>query len=265
MKAFALLALAIIALAVVAPQDEEIARLRAHFDTVDAELRAADVSALSPAQRASRERLIGWLREYRDAGAFPRNDRFATYEPFFRDSRGVLCAMAYLIERSGHGAFVDRIARARNNAYIRELADDPALIAWLRDAGLSVAEAARIQPAYMPPPEERDIAYRNTSIALGALSLTTVAWNLGDDPSRASAWTGAGAGLAGVLLGASEVDNDNDDNARVAKANLVIGLVATGAALRAFKAQNGKPPALTIAPALLPGSDTVGLGVFASF
>ena len=40
----------------------EITRLRAHFDSVDIELRTKDVSHLSSEQRASRTKLIGWLR-----------------------------------------------------------------------------------------------------------------------------------------------------------------------------------------------------------
>ena len=70
--------------------------------------------------------------------------------PFFRDRYGALCAMAYLIERSGRGDLVDRIAISRNNAFIAELATDPALRAWLDSVGLSVSEAARIQPTYTP-------------------------------------------------------------------------------------------------------------------
>ncbi|HEX2778311.1 MAG TPA: hypothetical protein VHM30_02360, partial [Gemmatimonadaceae bacterium] len=130
----------------------EQSRLRSHFDSVDVELRAREVSALSEAQRARRETLIAWLRDYRDAGRFPENDRLSFAAPFFRDSRGVLCAMGYLIDRSGRGDIVDDVARSRNNAYIRELADDQRLVAWLDSTGLTVAEAARIQPQYGPPP-----------------------------------------------------------------------------------------------------------------
>lgn len=54
--------------------------------------------------------------------------------PFFRDSRGVLCAMAYLIDRSGRGDLVDRVTSTRNNAFIPELAGDPELRTWL-DSG----------------------------------------------------------------------------------------------------------------------------------
>lgn len=70
--------------------------------------------------------------------------------PFFRDGRGALCAMAYLIQRSGRRDLVDRIALTRNNAFIAELADDPELRVWLDSVGLSAAEAARVQPTYQP-------------------------------------------------------------------------------------------------------------------
>jgi hypothetical protein len=129
----------------------EVARLRAHFDSVDAELRHAKLLQLTPSQRSARATLIGWLQEYRDAGRFPRNDRFpALVLPFFRDGYGALCAMAYLIDRSGRRDLVNRIARTRNNAFIAELADDPALRVWLDSVGVSVTEAARIQPTYAP-------------------------------------------------------------------------------------------------------------------
>jgi hypothetical protein len=127
----------------------EAARLRAHFDSVNAEMRQAKAVHFTPSQRRVRATLIGWLQEYRDAGKFPRNDRFPDRAmPFFRDGDGALCAMAYLIERSGRRGLVDRIALTRNNAFIAELANDPELRVWLDSGGLSVAEAARIQPTY---------------------------------------------------------------------------------------------------------------------
>lgn len=127
----------------------EVARLRAHFDSVDAELRHAKALQFTPSQRRVRATLIGWLQEYRDAGKFPRNDRLPELAmPFFRDGHGALCAMAYLIERSGRRDLVDRIALARNNAFIAELANDAELRVWLDSVGLSVTEAARIQPTY---------------------------------------------------------------------------------------------------------------------
>ena len=124
----------------------EQSRLRAHFDSVDNELRAASVSKLTAQQRTMRAKLVSWLRDYRNAGRFPENNRFADRAmPFFRDSHGTLCAMAYLVDRSGRGDIVDHIAKTRNNAFIHELVDDPELVRWIAASGVSVDEAARIQ------------------------------------------------------------------------------------------------------------------------
>jgi hypothetical protein len=205
----------------------EVARLRAHFDSVDSELRMPAQQALTPAQQASRATLIGWLREYRDTGRFPRNDRFPDRAmPFFRDSRGVLCAMAYLIDRSGRGDLVDRVASTRNNGFIPELASDPDLRAWLDSTGLTMAEAARIQPFYGHPPEqpeERDIStgYALTSVLVGGTSLASMVLNAAD-PSPTASWLGLAAGAAAVVTGAVGLDNDGptDD---VAAANAIAG------------------------------------------
>jgi hypothetical protein len=131
----------------------EIARLRAHFRGVLAELSRRDVSALSPAQRAARAALIAELARYARRGRFPRNLDFAGQRvPYFVDAFGTRCAMAHLIEHTGASAFVERIAAQHNNAFVREIEGDPQLVAWLAEAGLSAAEAARIQPAYCDIP-----------------------------------------------------------------------------------------------------------------
>lgn len=177
--------------------EHERVRLRSHFDSVLAELAVADVSHLRPDQRAARATLVGWLADYRDTGQFPLND-LGTDDatPIFRDSRGVLCAMAYLIDRSGRGDIVNGVARSRNTAYIAELSGDDRLVAWLDSTGLSEAEAARIQPSYGPPPPDRDVVLVERSYAVGSMltggaSLVTVTANL-LKPSR----VGATAGLA---------------------------------------------------------------------
>jgi len=220
----------------------EVARLRAHFDSVDTELRTRDVSHLSVEQRASRAKLIGWLREYRNVGRFPRNDRFrGQFVPFFRDSRGTLCAMAYLVDRSGRGDIVDRIAMSRNNAYIRDLTDDRDLVAWLDASGLSVNEAARIQPEYggnpccvigdpIVPDRRVSTNYALLSMGLGGSSLGTLGFNL-FSPSRTSGAAGLTAGVAAIIAGAAHI-KDGGGNEKVAKANVAVGSVAVIAALR---------------------------------
>lgn len=219
----------------------EVARLRAHFDSVDTELRTSNVSDLSAEQRASRTKLIGWLREYRNAGRFPQNDRFrGQFVPFFRDSRGTLCAMAYLVDRSGRGDIVDHIAKSRNNAYIRDLTDDRDLVAWLDASGLSVSEAARVQPMYgdnpcctiVDPvvPDRVSTNYALLSMGLGGSSLGALGFNL-FSPSRASGAVGLTAGVAAIIAGAAHI-KDGGGNEKVAKVNVAVGSVAVIAALR---------------------------------
>jgi hypothetical protein len=225
----------------------EVARLRAHFDSVDTELRTRDVSQLSPAQRASRTKLIAWLREYRDAGQFPQNDRFANEAvPFFRDSRGTLCAMAYLVDRSGRGDIVDNITKQRNNAFIRELTDDQELVAWLDGSGLSVSEAARIQPAYNgdpccpisnDDPQAVSGEYAMRSIGLGGASLGTLGFNL-LSPGRISGTAGLLAGAVTILAGIPHLGAD-DGHENYARVNTAIGSAAVIAGVHALFTKGG--------------------------
>jgi hypothetical protein len=255
----------------------EVARLRAHFDSVDMELRVSQLMPLTPGQRSTRATLIGWLRQYRDESRFPQNDRFPGQAlPFFRDSRGVLCAMAYLIDRSGRRDLVDRVALTRNNAYIRELADDPELSAWLDSVHLSVAEAARIQPEYngegvIVDDEQVSADYAVTSILASGAAITTVGLNL-IKPSRSTGLAGLLAGSVGVLAGAVKLDGDGGTE-QVATANLIIGGAAMAAGLYRLLGSGGAPaegPApestassgrLAISPLVIPESEGPRLGL----
>lgn len=218
-------------------REMEVTRLQRHFDSVDLELRSRDVSRYSASQRANRAKLVAWLREYRNAGSFPTNDRFAEATPFFRDKDGVLCAMAYLIARSGRTDIVDKVAATRNNAYIRELIDDPALVAWLDTWGLTAAEAARIQPSYggdgpIYGPDDDDYVESDFALAalgLGSLSLATSAVNV-VKPSYFSGVLGVIAGTASIVAGASYL-GDSDDGDTLAGATIGLGAVSVGAGI----------------------------------
>jgi hypothetical protein len=129
-------------------EQAEIVRIQGHLARVEQELRARDVSNLTPRQRAAREVNIRALHAYWIQGRFPHNHDFHERTPYFIDRHGTRCAMAHLIESSGGGTLVRRVAATCNNARISELAGDPELIAWLGAAGLTLEEAARIQPYY---------------------------------------------------------------------------------------------------------------------
>ncbi|MES2178625.1 MAG: hypothetical protein V4550_12270 [Gemmatimonadota bacterium] len=144
-----------------APRAREVARIRAHFDSVLKELSKRDIRDLATGARSNRAELIAELRRYRDAGAFPVNRDFADAVPYFVDREsGVLCAVANLLAYSGRADIVGRVRRTNNNVWVADLKGDTAFGAWLERHGMTLAEAARIQVPYSPSPERQ---------ALGAL------------------------------------------------------------------------------------------------
>ena len=258
----------------------ESARLRAHFDSVDVELRSRDVWALGPRQRAARARLIAWLRDYRDAGSFPENDRFTTAEPFFRDHRGVLCAMAYLIDRSGRGDIVDDVARTRNNAYIRELVDDARLVAWLDSTGLTADEAARIQPTYGPPPggfptasteEKMSASYKAAAGTLIGASVVSSALSV-VAPTRGIGLLTTVVGVAAAGVGIDGLSRGGDYRT-LGAVTAGTGALAVVIGIRALRHRSlsgeraARAPAIDVAPALLGPArrDNLGLVLRARF
>jgi MYXO-CTERM domain-containing protein len=132
----------------------ERARVSAHLVRAEALLERAETTLLSPLRRLVRVLLLAELRRYRRRQRFPLNLDFAEPTPYFVDAAGTPCAVAHLLELSGEHALVQRIARERNQARVRELADEPRLAAWLTAAGLRLEEAAAIQPTYCSSPAD---------------------------------------------------------------------------------------------------------------
>jgi hypothetical protein len=221
----------------------EVSRLRAHFDSVLAELRVREVSSLRPGQKAARAELVGTLAAYREAGVFPHNHDFPGERvPYFRDEHGTLCAMAYLVAATGRGDIVDAIAARRNNAYIPELAADARLGAWLDSVGLTVAEAARIQPQYDGGTPGTFVGSRDKpryvlpSLALGVPAVVTTVLNWRAPQERNGDGTlvvGALSGAAAAMLGGAIIAFDEGGSTRaVGIADLTVGSVALVAAVR---------------------------------
>lgn len=122
------------------------ARIRAHLENVERELRAREVSELSAAARAARSAALAALHRYWEAGEFPHNLASTGPEPIFIDRDGRPCAVAYLMLRSGATDLVQEISRKENRAHVLDMRTD--LTAWLTANGLSAQEAALIQPVY---------------------------------------------------------------------------------------------------------------------
>lgn len=250
------------------PHAAEVERIRAHLARVERELRTRDVSHLSAEQRAARETHIERLREYRERGVFPRNRDFPDrMVPYFVDADGRRCAVAYLIAESGEEELVQRIASTRNHARVRELADIPELREWLESAGLSLEEAARIQPSYPccrvePPPEPdpEDVVtpgYAAATVLASGLGGGFIALNTSDLMSRSpSVWRGVGgvaAGGFGVGLGISELDERGTPQV-LAILNVTVGVVSTALGIGNLFAEDGSEP-IAAAPdgAAIPG------------
>jgi hypothetical protein len=119
----------------------EARRVQHHLDGALAMLRARPATSV-------RRLVIEELQRYRDRGVFPLNNVRRERTPVFIDPIGTRCAMAHLLEMCGFDSLVARVAATNNLARIRELASDRELLLALAAMGLTVAEAARIQPSY---------------------------------------------------------------------------------------------------------------------
>lgn len=169
----------------------EQTRLRAHFRRVLAELAVRDVSHLHAEQRATRSALLAELARYAGAGRFPRNlDYPRRRVPYFVDAFGTRCAVAHLIESTGGTALVAQIARSMNNAFVFELAAIPDLQAWLEKAGITVAEAARIQPSYCHESKAQQCFCNGVLNSTGVIEATFLSQAVGMSTMRIDATHG---------------------------------------------------------------------------
>jgi len=162
----------------IAPE-AEVAQLRRHFAAVQALLESSTALSLETALRrlesargapfdpeeqvrqhaalaAERKLQIARLRGYARSGRFPRNpDAGGPTRPIFVDAAGTACAVGFLMRESGWGAAVSAIAKESNGIHVPDVRGGP-LVAWVRTSGLTLEEAALIQPAYTPPPPNVD-------------------------------------------------------------------------------------------------------------
>jgi hypothetical protein len=263
---------------------KEVARIRAHFDSVLTELTARDASSLTGGQRAHRAQLIAELARYRDRGAFPHNYDFpGRLVPYFVDRKtGAMCAVANLLAASGRRDIVSRVAAANNNVWVDDLQADTAFTHWLGDNGLTLSEAARIQIVYASPATPVEMARQVSYIAIAPLAVVSSAsmtlWNLtgnSDGHRPGASWSGMMAGALSVGAGGLLMTHSTASPDKVGTVGLVtagtglIGMAAAGTAMHAhhqiFAAQRDstRRPVVTdasIGPVVAPnGSAGIGM------
>lgn len=253
----------------------ETARIRRHFDSVLVELRAPVARPLTAAQRLARAEHIRRLEEYRAAGIFPHNHDFHDAPiPYFVDHRGVHCAVGYLLQQSGRSDIMARVRATDNHVRVPSLAGDTAFTRWLDASGLTLAEAARIQPQYghIPPEDEPTVRNDDARIGLALLSsglgAASIAWNARAGESRNSglrAVFGYVAGAAGIAMALN--NRDAGDGAKfLGFASGTIGIGSAAMATRTLMRSNGEgaPGHRARLSAVLASRDRVAPGVIVS-
>jgi hypothetical protein len=180
--------------------------------------------------------MLETLEGYAARGLFPRNHEVPDRRvPIFVDEAGRRCAMAHLIEVSGGGDLVARISATANRARIHELAGVPELRQWLERAGMTLEEAALIQPEYgyqqiveeEKPREE--VMTAGTFVAVG-FGVPAVALNLRTDQPWSRRQQNAAFGLltGASLLALGLTDALYDDELRgTGYIHLTVGGVAS--------------------------------------
>ena len=251
--------------------DSEVARIQQHLLGAEALLSSARTDGVSSAQLRARRVHMERLATYRAVGRFPHNhDVPGRRAPVFVDEHGTQCAMGYLIAQSGRMDIVELVARTRNNATVVELTADqtigPALLAWLEEAGLSVREAQRVQPAYEDEPKPHLVTgdpdrfvtgqFASASASLGLLNFVALGMNVGNATrGSASKWPimlGVASGAASVGLGAA--------NAKYEGGRQTIGIIDIAVGSAAIAASTWSLLASRPAPSLafrIPGSEVV--------
>ena len=126
------------------------------IETALARLETADDHTWSKAERTDRrERLMAMryvqlrrLAAYRDRGLFPLNEGQSTEPaPIFVDEHDTACAVGQLMRWAGCGEGASSINQANNFVYVPDVSGGP-ISEWILDSGLTIEEAALIQPAY---------------------------------------------------------------------------------------------------------------------
>lgn len=219
-----------------APTDET-ARIRAHLEGVELRMIASPPDGLTPAQQAARAETLAWLAEYRRRGLFPHNHvRPGEGVPIFVDPHGTPCAVGYLLLRSGQDDLVEEIVRTDNLIRVPVLAGNPVLSDWLDERGITLEEAAAIQPAYqggdLSTGVETGSTYADLSVGGAVLSAAVTSYVLATSP-RPDGWDAtrllgaASLGFHGSMV-AYSVASDTDEP------NWTIGLNVVGAFLSGF-------------------------------
>lgn len=200
--------------------------------------------------------MLGYLDQYRRHGVFPHNHVVSDRRTnVFIDEHDTHCAVGYLMAKTGAGDLARRIAETANLARIADLAADPELRDWLDRNGLSVLEAAMIQPTYGERPHGPDESYDTATLLMSAADVPLIIVNRpGSRSSRVAGGFGFAFGALQAGLGVAGYLADDDDLRDLSiGANLVLGAVGIGFGLKQlFGDRDGGSPTSSENPEPVP-------------
>ncbi len=129
-------------------------RIQKHLQVTTNILRSVNTQHLNDAQLLKRRHLLNALEQYWKTGEFPINNKHASRQAYFLDSKQTSCAVAHLMLQDGQTALVQKINAENNYAYIDELIKlYPSISSWALNNGFTIQELALIQPGYFPDPQ----------------------------------------------------------------------------------------------------------------
>jgi hypothetical protein len=184
-------------------------RVRTHLEFVHALLSQRDLTALPADVREARRQNLARLREYIDAGRFPRNHLYRDENrPCFIDRDGRICAVGYLVECSAGREMAERINETFQSEFLWRMRLSQ-LDRWVARSGLSLLELCMIQPCYAPefnvqvtPSSDRapaTVSITGNVIDRCGCPTKVVVFNFGDG----SVWTSGDVNLVSVPVNAN--------------------------------------------------------------
>src|SRR5690606_19062172 len=238
--------------------DEDV-RIATHLAYVEQLLRDADVSAWSPAQRERRAAMLDLLRDYHEAGVFPRNyDYPDVRKPCFIDKDGRICAVGYLVEQTAGREVAEKINEKYQYENLMAM-NDPLVDDWVAASGLTKRECAMIQPAYGAIPVDANRNYVSKSYGISSAVFSGVNLSIGainiaqlsrGAESKVMPLIGLATGVAQATMGIIEFPKDEESRwddkpiANIGKRNvslLNIGLGTANVLLSSWNLIANKP------------------------
>jgi|GEM_PF-970753 len=189
---------------------------KSHEDLIQTHLQLVEqVLVTKDAKNPNRAKGLLILKDYWQAGIFPKNTQHNYLNPYFIDDFNTACAVGHVMRESGSVELASTIAKTHNYAYIHQMPYENELSNWANEMGFEVDELRWIQPAYGPPvtiiPTINEPSCNNAD---GSISITaSPGWTIQDVSNLEYYWDNGDTGmqLNNIAAGRYCVDIQEND------------------------------------------------------